>query len=100
LAASLGIPSEIRERPPTTDTYSLAQGQDEFYFALPYDKMDLCMYAKNNNIAPAEIGPVLGLTLEQVQAVYDDIDTKRTTTRYLHLAPLLIEEIPEISNST
>ena len=21
---------------PTTDTYSLAQGQDEFYFALPY----------------------------------------------------------------
>jgi len=96
LAAYLDIPAEIRSRPPTTDTYSLTQGQDEFYFALPYDKMDLCLYAKNNNITPDEIGPAVDMTPEQVQAVYDDIDTKRSTTRYLHLAPLLIEKIPEI----
>ena len=54
LAEYLGVPEEIRKRPPTTDTYSLAQGQDEFYFSLPYDKMDLCLYGKNNGI-PAEI---------------------------------------------
>ena len=48
LAAHLGLPDEIIARPPTTDTYSLAQGQDEFYFSLPYDQMDLCLYGKNN----------------------------------------------------
>ena len=96
LADYLNVPEKIRRRPPTTDTYSLAQGQDEFYFSLPYDRMDLCLYGKNNGYAPEQIAPVLNLTVEQTQRVYNDIDTKRSTTRYLHLNPQLIEPIPEI----
>ncbi len=96
LAAHLGVPETIRKRPPTTDTYSLPQGQDEFYFSLPYDKMDLCLYGKNNGYSPEDIAHTVELSPEQVQRVFDDIDTKRSTTRYLHLAPQLIEEIPEI----
>ncbi|KJS32202.1 MAG: NAD synthetase [Desulfatitalea sp. BRH_c12] len=96
LAAYLGVPERILERPPTTDTYSLPQGQDEFYFSLPYDKMDLCLYAKNNGYSPSEIAHILELTPEQVQRAYDDIDIKRSTTRYLHLKPQLIEEVSEI----
>ena len=96
LAAYLGVPAQICKRPPTTDTYSLPQGQDEFYFSLPYDKMDLCLYGRNNGYRPEQLAPVLDLTPEQVQRVYDDIDTKRSTTRYLHLSPQLIEAVPEI----
>jgi len=96
LAEYLGVPAEIRKRPPTTDTYSLPQGQDEFYFSLPYDRMDLCLYGKNNGISTASVAQVLGLTADQVQSVFDDIDTKRSTTRYLHLPPLLIDDVPEI----
>ncbi|OEU63174.1 MAG: NAD(+) synthase [Desulfobacterales bacterium S5133MH16] len=97
MAEYLGVPENIRCRPPTTDTYSLAQGQDEFYFSLPYDKMDLCLYGKNNDISVETVAGVLELTSEQVQRVFDDIDTKRSTTRYLHLPPLLIEAVPEIN---
>ena len=96
LAEYLGIPEEIRKRPPTTDTYSLAQGQDEFYFSLPYQLMDLCLFGRNNGFKPTEVAAAIGLQSEQVQKVYDDIDTKRSTTRYLHLKPLLMTEIPEI----
>ncbi|BBO81348.1 NH(3)-dependent NAD(+) synthetase [Desulfosarcina ovata subsp. sediminis] len=96
MAAFLGVPEKIRNRPPTTDTYSMPQGQDEFYFSLPYDRMDLCLYGKNNGYAPTDIANTLGLTPDQVQRVYDDIDTKRVTTRYLHLMPQLIEDVPEI----
>jgi NAD+ synthase len=96
LAEYLGIPEEIRKRPPTTDTYSLPQGQDEFYFSLPYDRMDLCLYGKNNGVGVESVAEVLALTPEQVQSVYDDIDTKRSTTRYLHLPPLLLDDVPEI----
>ena len=96
IAEYLGVPEEIRKRPPTTDTYSLPQGQDEFYFSLPYDKMDLCLYGKNKNISTETVASVIGLTPEQVQRVYNDIDTKRSTTRYLHLPPLVVEDIPEI----
>jgi NAD+ synthase len=96
LAKYLGIPEEIVARRPTTDTYSLNQGQDEFYFLLPYGKMDLCLYGKNNGITAKIVATVVGLSAEQVQLVYDDIDTKRATTRYLHLQPLLIEDVAQI----
>lgn len=96
IAEYLGVPEKVRNRPPTTDTYSLAQGQDEFYFSLPYDKMDLCLYGKNNGYTPDQVAETVGLNPEQTQRVYDDIETKRTTTRYLHLQAQLIEDVPEI----
>jgi len=89
LAAYLGVPEEIRSRPPTTDTFSLPQGQDEFYFALPYDKMDLCLYAHNNGVPAAEIGERLGLSEEAIKRVYKDIEAKRRVAKYLHARPLL-----------
>lgn len=99
MAEYLNLPDQIRKRPPTTDTYSLAQGQDEFYFYLHYDKMDLCLYAKNHRIAANEAAASTGLTTEQVQRIYHDIDQKRSTTHYLHLHSLLIQDIPELNNS-
>ncbi len=96
LAEYLGIPEVIRKRPPTTDTYSLPQGQDEFYFSLPYDRMDLCLYGKNHDYSVDEVASVINMLPAQVQRVFDDIDKKRNTTRYLHLPPQLVGEVPEI----
>jgi NAD+ synthase len=93
LAEYLGVPEVIRRRPPTTDTYSLPQTQEEFYFALPYDKMDLCLYGKSHGVSAAETAAAVGLTPEQVERVYRDIDAKRRTTRYLHIPPLLVEPV-------
>ena len=98
LAAYLGIPEEIQKRPPTTDTYPLDQSQEEFYFPLPYDRMDLCLYAKNHDVQPEEVAPVIGLTAEQVARVYRVIDSTRSATRYLHRQPVLCEQVPEVQN--
>ena len=97
LAAYLGVPEEIRTRPSTTDTYSLAQSQEEFYFSLPYDRMDLCLYGKNNGVPVEEIAGATGLTAEQVERVFRDIDQKRKTTQYLHLTPRLVAPVEEIT---
>jgi NAD+ synthase len=96
LAEYLGIPKEIQRRPPTTDTYPLDQSQEEFYFPLPYDKMDLCMYAKNHDIQPQEVAPAVGLTPEQVARVYHIMDSTRRATRYLHFSPVLCKDVPEV----
>lgn len=90
LAEYLGVPEEIRARPPTTDTYSLAQTQEEFYFALPYAKMDLCLYGLENGVAAADVGPAVGLSASQVEAVWSDIAAKRKVARYLHMPPLMV----------
>lgn len=96
LARALKLPEEIVSARPTTDTYSLAQGQDEFYFALPYEQMDLVLWAHNHQVPAQELASVLKLTMEQAQLIYADIDGKRRTTEYLHRAPILVEEVPEI----
>ncbi len=97
LAEFLGVPGQIRQRPPTTDTYSLQQGQDEFYFSLPYEKLDLCLYAKNHAMPPSVVAPLVGLAPEQVERVYKDIDMKRSSTRYLHLKPQLAVPVDELA---
>ncbi len=97
LARYLNLPEEICNARPTTDTYSLPQGQDEFYFALPYEKMDVALWALNNNVPAARLAEFLDSTEEQAQYIYDDIQSKRRTTRYLHMKPVLIESVPEIS---
>jgi NAD+ synthase len=88
LAEFLEVPEEIRLRPPTTDTYSLQQSQEEFYFALPYDKMDIAIYARDQNASAEELGGALGVTAEVAEKVYAIIDAKRKAARYLHLPPV------------
>ena len=89
LAERLGVPEEVRRRPPTTDTYSLPQTQEEFYFALPYDKMDLCLHGLDHALPVREVAYACGLGEEQVERVWTDIAAKRKAARYLHLPPLL-----------
>lgn len=96
VARHLGVPEEILRRPPTTDTFSLAQTQEEFYFSLPYDRMDLCLYGLNHGIAAEEVAKAVELTPEQVQRVWTDIEAKRRGTKYLHLQPQLVEPVAEI----
>lgn len=90
LAEALGVPAEIRSRPPTTDTYSLPQTQEEFYFSLPYDRMDLCIYAVDHQVPAAEVAAALSLTQDQVERVFADIASKRRMSEYLHAAPLFV----------
>lgn len=99
VAAHLGVPQEILTRPSTTDTYSLPQSQEEFYFSLPHERMDLCLYGKNNQVPIEEVAETTGLSVEQVERVYRDIDQKRRTTEYLHLPPVLAGEVPEVGGA-
>ena len=94
LAEALGVPPGIIARPPTTDTYSLPQSQEEFYFSLPAATMDAVLHARNRGLDAAAAAAALGLTEEQVSRAYKDIDQKRSTTFYLHAPPMLIDEVP------
>ncbi len=98
MARHLGLPERVCAAVPTTDTYSLAQGQDEFYFALPYRQMDLALWALNHGVPAASLAQALGIDEVRAQAIYEDIRNKRRTTRYLHLPPVLAGEVPELDD--
>ena len=91
LAEYLGVPEEIRRRTPTTDTYGAPCNQQEFFFRLPFETMDLLWFAQEHNVPLAEVAQVMGLTEVQVRRAFDDFTRKLRGTEYLRLAPLDIK---------
>ncbi len=67
LARELGLPESVAGRPPTTDTFSLPQTQEEFYFGHPYDRMDLLLWGQGSASPPASSAPRVGLAPDEVR---------------------------------
>ncbi|MBV1870620.1 MAG: NAD(+) synthase, partial [Gammaproteobacteria bacterium] len=93
LAKHFKLPDIICNAIPSTDTYSLEQGQDEFYFSLPYQEMDVALWCYNSAKPVEVLAEYLEIDIEHASYIYKDIENKRKATRYLHLRPVLIEDV-------
>jgi NAD+ synthase len=93
LAEALGVPGAITGRAPSTGTYSLEQGQDEFYFTLPLRLMDRALYASDRALGADQLAPEIGVSVQEAERVLRDIVRKRAATRYLHLPALLVDPV-------
>lgn len=93
LAEYLEVPAEIRQRPPTSDTYSAHSTQEEFFFRLPFKTMDLLWFALEQNIPIGQVAEAMQLSEQQVQRAWDDFSRKQRTTDYLRTAPLGIQDV-------
>lgn len=89
LAHYLGIPHEIINRTPTSDTYSAEQTQEEFFFQLPFQQMDLLWYAFKNEYDPQEVGNVMGRSADEIKKVFAGFERKIKTTEYLRMPPII-----------
>jgi NAD+ synthase len=88
LAHYLRIPTDIIKRAPTTDTYSVEQTQEEFFYQLPFEQMDLLWYAYENGYDPLEISSVMKLNPEEIRSIFDNFQRKQRTTEYLRMIPI------------
>lgn len=88
LASFLGIPEEIIKRTPTTDTYPAQQTQEEFFYQLPVELMDIYWYGFEHDYSPGEVADVMGETEARVDALFANFRRKRKTTDYLRMAPV------------
>jgi NAD+ synthase len=89
LARYLDVPMEIQQRPPTTDTYSAPSTQQEFFYRLPFETMDLLWHAQEQGIPLEEVAEAMGLTEIQVQRAFNDFSSKQRSTEYLRTSPIL-----------
>ncbi len=88
LARYLEISDEIIQRTPTTDTYSAEQTQEEFFYQLPFEDMDLLWYGWENSYPAVEVAMVLGRSVDAVSAIYKNFERKHKTTEYLRMATI------------
>jgi len=91
LAEHMGVIREIIERKPSPDTYSLPVNDEEFFFRMPFDKLDLLLYAWENKIPLADIGGEMELTEEQVKRAFRDFTAKSHASRHARKMPPTLE---------
>lgn len=91
IAAWLGVPEEIRQQRPKTDTYPLEQSQEEFYFTVPLEQMDMCLYGKTHDMSAQELAPLAAMEAGHVERVYQVIESARRVSRYLDAPAVLVE---------
>ncbi len=88
LAKHLGVPQEIINRTPTTDTYTAEQTQEDFFYQMPFESMDLIWYGWENNYPAEEVGKVMNKPKEEIENIYKNFERKRKTTAYLRMKPI------------
>lgn len=88
LARFLEVPEAIIKRTPTTDTYSAEQTQEEFFYQMPFEQMDILWYGYENGYSPEEVAEVMEMTNDQVMGLYSNFERKRKTTDYLRMSPI------------
>ncbi len=88
LASYLGVPQEIIDRTPTTDTYTAEQTQEDFFYQMPFESMDLIWYGWENNYDAKEVAAVMGKSSTEIENIYKNFERKRKTTEYLRMKPI------------
>ncbi len=88
LADYLEVPEEIRQRTPTTDTYSAEQTQEEFFYRVPFDILDRVWFGWEQGVPSKKIAEALELTEENVESIIHDTQRKIRTTEYLRMEPI------------
>ncbi len=83
------MPQEIIDRTPTTDTYTAEQTQEEFFYQLPFDVMDIMWYGFENGYDLKEVGEVMGKSAKEVEIIFNNFARKKKTTDYLRAHPIM-----------
>jgi NAD+ synthase len=84
LAKAMGLPQSICTAAPTTDTYTLSQGQETFFYGLPYGELDLALWSFNSAGGPAEVACHIGCSLQRAEHIVRDIAAKKAMALGLH----------------
>lgn len=87
LAEHMDVIEEIIQRAPSPDTFSFEVSDEEFYFRMPYDKLDLLLYAWENDLPLSDVCEGMKLTEDQVERVFRDFNAKSSATKHLRALP-------------
>jgi len=87
LSEFLGVPQSIIKRTPSPDTWSAGVSDEEFYFRIPYDLLDLLLYAHEQRVPLEDVSNVLNMPPEKILRFYKDFEAKNKATWHLRVAP-------------
>ena len=83
LSEYLEVIPEIMNRQPSPDTFSLPVSDQEFFFRIPFAKLDHLLYAWEHDIPMNEAADVLDVPEDAVKRAFKDFASKYRATAHL-----------------
>lgn len=87
LSEFLGVSQEIIRRIPSPDTKTAGVSDEEFYFRIPFDLLDLLLYAHEKQVPLEDVSNVLNMPSKKILRFYKDFDGKSKATWHLRTMP-------------
>ena len=87
LGTYLDIPNEIIERKASPDTWSFDVSDEEFFYSLPYEIVDLMLFAKEKSVTLSDICSTLDLKEEKVKRILNSIERKLQASKTSRIFP-------------
>jgi NAD+ synthase len=93
IGESLKIPIEIIEKDASPDIWSFNTSDEEFFYSVPYNIVDLILYARENNMKKSDIKKLSNLSLEQIEKLFQFQNQKQVKSQHMRETPHSWEKI-------
>ena len=87
IGSFLNVPEEIMVNDASPDVWSYRTTDEEFFYTVPYDIVDLIFYARENNLSIMEIQKYSNLPEEKIQNLLRFQDIKQRKSQHMRELP-------------
>ena len=87
LGEFLKVPIEILTKDPSPDVWSFTTSDQEFFYSVPYDIVDLLMYARENNLSIKDVQKLSNLSQENIKILMRVQDQKYAKSQHMRETP-------------
>jgi NAD+ synthase len=87
LGQFLDIPKEILTKDASPDVWSFTTNDEEFFYSVPYDTVDLILYARENDLPIKEIQKLSNLSTENIENLLRFQNQKQNKSQHMREIP-------------
>ena len=88
----LKLPEEIINQDASPDVWSFKTSDEEFFYAVPYNIVDLILYAREKNLSIKEITNFTNLSSEKIEKLIQFQNQKQNKSQTMRENPHSINE--------
>ena len=87
LGKFLKVPKEILTKDASPDVWSFATTDEEFFYSVPYEIVDLILYARENNLSVKDIQKLSNLSTEDIENLLRIQNQKQIKSQHMREMP-------------
>lgn len=87
LGKFLEIPNEILTKDASPDVWSFKTSDEEFFYSVPYDIVDLILYARENKFSIQDVQKISNLPIEKIENLFQSQNQKQLKSQHMREIP-------------